>query len=61
MAAGFDLKHGEYKKGSLSDDEMWSAYAYLFSTKSVNDTSYKFGFLIWVFNKFIFYHLFLRF
>lgn len=45
MAAGFDLKYGEYKKGNLSDDEMWSAFAYLFSSKSVNDTSYKFGFL----------------
>ena len=45
MAAGFDLKYGEYKKGNLSDDEMWSALAYLFSSKSVNDTSYKFGFL----------------
>ena len=43
--AGFDLKQGEYKDIRLSDDEMWSAFAYLFSSKSVNDTSYKFGFL----------------
>lgn len=43
--AGFDLKQGEYRKGKLSDDEMWSAFAFLFSSKSVNDTSYKFGFL----------------
>lgn len=45
MAAGYNLKYGEYKRGNLSDDEMWSAFAYLFSSKSVNDTSYKFGFL----------------
>ena len=45
MAAGFDLSSGSYVDRSLSDDEMWSAFAYLFSTKSVNDTSYKFGFL----------------
>ena len=45
MAAGYNLKLGEYKQGALSDDEMWSAFAYLFSSKSHNDTSYKFGFL----------------
>lgn len=45
MAAGYDLKEGAYVNRPLSEDEMWSAFAYLFSTKSVNDTSYKFGFL----------------
>ncbi len=45
MPAGFDLKEGYYATRSLSDDEMWSAFSYLFSSKSVNDTSYKFGFL----------------
>lgn len=45
MAAGFDLKEGVYDSRALSDDEMWSAFTYLFSSKSVNDTSYKFGFL----------------
>lgn len=39
------LKEAEYEDRPLSDDEMWSAFAYLFSSKSVNDTSYKFGFL----------------
>lgn len=45
MAAGFDLKEALYVDRPLSDDEMWSAFAYLFSSKSRNDTSYKFGFL----------------
>ena len=45
MAAGYLLKEGTYIDKPLSDDEMWSAFAYLFSSKSVNDTSYKFGFL----------------
>lgn len=45
MAAGYQLREGKYQDRPLSDDEMWSAFAYLFSTKSVNDTSYKFGFL----------------
>ncbi len=45
MAAGYLLKEAEYVDRPLSDDEMWSAFAYLFSSKSVNDTSYKFGFL----------------
>ncbi len=39
------MKEGTYKSGPISDDEMWSAFAFLFSSKSVNDTSYKFGFL----------------
>lgn len=45
MPAGFDLKEGNFIDRPLSDDEMWSVFSYLFSTKSVNDTSYKFGFL----------------
>ena len=45
MAAGHLLKEEAYDNRPLSDDEMWSAFAYLFSNKSVNDTSYKFGFL----------------
>lgn len=45
MASGHLLKEEKYKEGPLSDDEMWSAFAYLFSSKSVNDTSYKYGFL----------------
>ena len=45
MAAGYALKEGIYIDRPLSDDEMWAAFTYLFSSKSVNDTSYKFGFL----------------
>lgn len=45
VSAGFDLKEGNYIDRPLSDDEMWSVFSYLFSSKSVNDTSYKFGFL----------------
>ena len=45
MAAGYNLSEAIFDSHPLSDDEMWSAFAYLFSSKSVNDTSYKFGFL----------------
>ncbi len=45
MAAGYSLNEGKYIDKPLSDDEMWSSFQYLFSNKSVNDTSYKFGFL----------------
>ena len=42
---GISAVTGIYEDRPLSDDEMWSAFAYVFSSKSVNDTSYKFGFL----------------
>ena len=45
MARGYDLPYGTYVNRQLSDDEMWSAFSFLFSGKSRNDTSYKFGFL----------------
>ena len=45
MAAGHLLEKEKYKVKNLSDDEMWSLFSYLFSPKSANDTSYKFGFL----------------
>ena len=45
MPAGADLKEGYYKQGNLSDDEMWSAFAFLFSAKSAQSTSYKYAFL----------------
>lgn len=41
---GHNLPNGKYYEGSLSEDEMGSAFSYLFSSKSVNNTSYKFGF-----------------
>lgn len=45
MAAGHDLKEGIYESRPLSDDEMWSAFARLFSSKTAHASSYKFGFL----------------
>lgn len=43
--AGFDLKEGRYITGKITDDELWSAFSCVFSSRSRNDTSYKFGFL----------------
>lgn len=43
--AGFDLKDGIYEEREVSEDELWSAITYVFTSKSKNDTSYKFGFL----------------
>ena len=45
MSAGASLREGTYRLGHLSDDEMWSAFAYLFSSKSKQSASYKYGFL----------------
>lgn len=41
---GYDLKEGIYDKRKLSEDEMWKTVNWLFSTYSVNETSYKFLF-----------------
>ena len=43
--AGFDLMEGTYEARDTSDDELWSAFACLFSSKSKNTSSYKYGFL----------------
>ena len=43
--AGYDLNEGTYDKRFVSDEELWSAFAFVFSSKSVNDSSYKYGFL----------------
>ena len=43
--AGYNLKEGQYEARSVSDDELWSAVSIVFTNKSKNDTSYKFGFL----------------
>ena len=43
--AGYNLKEGKYEKRHVSEDELWSALSVVFSSKSVNDTSYKYGFL----------------
>lgn len=45
MAAGHNLKKGEYRQGKLTEDEMWSAFSYTFSPKSSHAASYKYGFL----------------
>ena len=45
MSAGASLSEGLYKTDHLSDDEMWSAFAYLFSPKAKHSASYKYGFL----------------
>ena len=41
----YDLAEGHYKEFSITDDEMWSAFAYALSSKSSHSASYKFGFL----------------
>ena len=41
---GFRLECGQFKKGSLTQDEMWKCFNWLFSSSSKNDTSYKFIF-----------------
>lgn len=43
--AGYNLSEGRYENRTLSDDEMWSAFSNLFSSRSKNSSSYKFGFL----------------
>ncbi|MDW5300714.1 MAG: HNH endonuclease domain-containing protein [Sedimentibacter sp.] len=43
--AGFNLNDGICDNRQLSDDELWSIFSFVFSSKSKNDTSYKFGFL----------------
>ncbi len=43
--AGYDLKEGRYEERNASDDELWSAFSCVFSSKSKNDSSYKYGFL----------------
>lgn len=44
MAAGASLREGYFKEGHLSDDEMWSAFSFLFSSKSKNSASFKYCF-----------------
>lgn len=43
--AGYDLKEGQYDSRKVSDDELWAAFSCVFSSKSRNDSSYKYGFL----------------
>jgi len=41
----YNLSEGSFKNGKLTEDEMWEAFHWLFSEKSMNDSSYKFIFL----------------
>lgn len=43
--AGFKLNEGKYEDRPVSEDELWSAFSYVFSSRSRNTASYKFGFL----------------
>lgn len=42
---GWKLRKGNYKEEIIETDDIWQIFNYIFSTKSVNRTSYKFGFL----------------
>ena len=41
---GYELNEGTYKRINLSEDEIWKTVNWLFSTHSINETSYKFIF-----------------
>lgn len=66
---GFNLKFGEYKKIDVTEEEFWKAFNKVFSTKTVNSSSYKFVFLkslldcIYIYKKikYSFYEIFERF
>lgn len=45
MAAGYNLSEGTFKNCNTSEDELWASLSCLFSTKSIKDSSYKYGFL----------------
>ena len=45
MIAGHDLSEGRYNPKQLNNDEIWQALSTLFTTRSRNSTSYKYGFL----------------
>lgn len=42
--AGYLLSEGEFDNRELTDDEIWSVFSSLFSNKSKNTSSYKYGF-----------------
>lgn len=43
--SGFDLKEGQFADRIVSEEELWRAFNLVFSTKTVNASSYKFVFL----------------
>jgi hypothetical protein len=42
---GWKLKEAHYLCKDISDDEIWKNFNFIFSTRSTNRTSYKYGFL----------------
>lgn len=42
--AGFDLAEGKYKNEDVSSEELWKSFNRVFSTKTLNSSSYKFVF-----------------
>lgn len=42
--AGYDLKEESYIQKQLTEDDLWSIFSGMFSSKVSHDTSYKFGF-----------------
>lgn len=42
---GWKLSEAEYINSTISEDEIWQIFNYIFSTRSVNRTSYKYGLL----------------
>ena len=43
--AGFDLSEGKYNNDDVSSEELWKSFNRVFSTKTLNSSSYKFVFL----------------
>lgn len=42
---GWKIKEAQYNEKYLLDDDIWKIFNYVFSSKAVNNTSYKFAFL----------------
>ena len=45
MAAGYNLPDGKYDERFITDEEKWSIFNNMFSSKSMKTTSYKYAFL----------------
>ena len=43
--AGHKLKNASFRTEHVSEDELWSAFAHLFSSQTKMVSSYKYGFL----------------
>jgi 5-methylcytosine-specific restriction endonuclease McrA len=42
---GWRLQKADYRKEHLSESDIWASFNYIFSSKSTNRTSYKYGFM----------------